>query len=69
MLGDLGGHCRLSHQSIRDLGFLKRLDGPELDGWPMVPAAPQAATHTDAADFRYGDMANGKDLLRGVSDV
>lgn len=66
---DSRGRCRLSHQSIRDLRFWKKLAGPEMDGRPMIPAAPQAAMHTDAADVGYGGTLNNVDLSPGVAGM
>lgn len=63
---DERGRCRLSHQSIRDLAKWKHLSGQELKGRPMVPPAPTAAIHTDAADVGYGGTLNFSDLSAGT---
>lgn len=66
---DSRGRCRLSHQAIRDLGFWKRLAGPEIEGRPLVPPAAQAAMHTDAVDVGYGGTLNDRDLQPGAAGM
>lgn len=66
---DTRGRCRLSHQSVRDLRFWKRLAGPELEGRNIIPTSPDAALHSDAADVGYGGTLNDKDLTAGVSGL
>ena len=51
---DFWGRCRLSHQSVRDLGTWQRLSEEELSRRPMVPEPLEASLHTDALDMGYG---------------
>ena len=46
--------CRLSHQSIRDLPTWCELTSTEREERRLRPTAPEATSHTDAADLGYG---------------
>lgn len=58
--------CRLSHQSIRDLRFWRQLADAPQEGRLMLPAEPEAALHTDAADMGFGGTLNLHDLSAGA---
>lgn len=61
--------CRLSHQSIRDLQFWRRLLVPEVEDRRILPFQPDATLHTDAADVLYGDIFNRKNLQAGSASM
>lgn len=63
---DARGRVRLSHQALRDLGFWKRMSGPDMDGRPIHPFTPEASMHTDAADAGFGGTLHDRDLGAGV---
>lgn len=63
---DVRGRVRLSRQSLRDLGFCKKLKVPEMSGRPVQPPQPDASLHTDEADVGYGCTLNETDLSQGI---
>jgi Reverse transcriptase (RNA-dependent DNA polymerase) len=46
--------CRLSHQTLRDMRFWKRVTSKEKEGRPIRPTTPDMSLHTDAADLGFG---------------
>lgn len=63
------GHVRLSHQSLKDLRFWRRIS--QLDGQclPIKPLIPAAASHTDAAEMGFGGTLHTFDLHPGTPDL
>ena len=57
---------RLSHQSVRDLRFWRRLARSDLAGRPIAVVPLDASVHTDAAGLGYGATLNFNDLSPGV---
>jgi Reverse transcriptase (RNA-dependent DNA polymerase) len=52
--------CRLSHQTLRDLRFWKRVTSKEKEGRPIRPTLPEMSLHTDAADLGFGGTLGPK---------
>lgn len=66
---DGSGWVRISHQSIKDLRFWKRMTGSEMDGRSMQPKPPTTAMHKYSADVGLGGTLHDRVIRPGIQGL